>query len=98
MRSGAIVLFAAIGLLPAPTQAQVTMDVTKMTCRQFLIGKIVPTKSVALWLSGYYHAKRDVTTVDLESFEPNADKVRTYCGLHQNETVMNAVEATFGVK
>ena len=98
MRSGFITFFVAINLLPATTHAQVTMDVTKMTCRQFLIGNFVSTKSMALWFSGYYHGKRDATTVDLESFQPNADKLEAYCGQHQDETVMKAIETVFGVK
>jgi hypothetical protein len=78
--------------------AQLTLDITKVTCRQYLTGGLIPTRSMTLWLSGYYHGKRRVTTVDIGSVEPNASKLEDYCGRHQDETVMKAIEAVFGMK
>ena len=97
--------FRAMGLvallilaLPAIVHAQVTVDITKITCRQFLIGNIAPTKSIAIWFSGYYSGKRNATTIEMSAVEPNADKVELYCGLHQDEMLMKAIEDVFGVK
>jgi hypothetical protein len=86
-------------LLPTAANAQLTLDITKVTCRQYLIGAFeIPTRSMTLWFSGYYHGKRNATTVDIGSIEPNASKLEDYCGGHQDETVMKAIEAVFGVK
>ena len=85
-------------LLPTTANAQLTLDVTKVTCRQYLTGSVMPRKSMTLWLSGYYHGKRDATTVDVGSIEPNASKVDDYCGGHQDEMVMKAIETVFGLK
>jgi len=94
--------YALLGLLPAlliatPAPAQVTVDITKITCRQFIAGKIVSTKSIALWSSGYYNGKAGNTQIDLSKMRPNADKVEDYCALNQDETVTNAVTAVLGV-
>jgi acid stress chaperone HdeB len=78
--------------------AQVTVDITKITCRQFLAGRMVPTKSIALWFSGYYSGKRGATMIDMGTIRVNAEKVRDYCTLNQDETVMKAVEAALGTK
>jgi acid stress chaperone HdeB len=41
-------------LLPAPrTLAQVSLDVSKITCDQFSRYTITDPKNIALWLSGY---------------------------------------------
>jgi hypothetical protein len=85
-------------LWPMPANAQLTLDITKVTCRQYLTGGLIPTRSMTLWLSGYFHGKRSATTVDIGSIEPNASKLEDYCGGHQDETVMKAIEAVFGVK
>jgi acid stress chaperone HdeB len=85
-------------LFPAAVHAQVTVDITKITCRQYLIGNIVPTKSMAIWFSGYYSGKRGATMIEMSAVEPNADKVELYCGLHQDEMLMKAIEDVFGVK
>ena len=88
----------AMLLLPAAAHAQVTIDVTKITCKEFIIGRIVPTKSMALWFSGYYNGKRGTTTVDTTAFQTNVDKITDYCALHQDVTVMAAIETVLGVK
>jgi acid stress chaperone HdeB len=85
-------------LLPTMVHAQVTIDVTKITCRQFLTGRMLPTNSMALWFSGYYNGKRGATIINASDIKANADKVEDYCGLHQDETVMHAVETLFGIK
>lgn len=80
-------------LLSASAKAQVTIDITKISCRQFLIGRVIPTNSIALWFSGYYNGKAGNTLIDMGTIRPNAEKVKDYCRLHQDETVMKAVEA-----
>jgi acid stress chaperone HdeB len=94
--------YVLLGLLPAlavatPAPAQVTVDITKITCRQFIAGTMVPTKSIALWFSGYYNGKAGNTQIDLAQLRPNAEKVEDYCALHQDETVVNAVAAALGI-
>jgi hypothetical protein len=95
-----IPLSAALLMLPLSitSNAQLTLDITRVTCRQYLTGSVIPRKPLILWLSGYYDGKRDATTVDVGSIEPNASKVDDYCGGHQDEMVMNAIEAVFDPK
>jgi acid stress chaperone HdeB len=82
----------------AAAHAQVTVDITKITCRQYLIGNIVPTKTMAIWFNGYYNGKRGATMIDMSATEPNAVKVELYCGLHQDEMLIKAIEDVLGVK
>jgi hypothetical protein len=82
----------------AAAQAQVTVDITKITCRQYLTGNIVPTKTMAIWFSGYFSGKRGATMIEMEAVQPNAEKLELYCGLHQGEMVIKAIEDVFGVK
>jgi acid stress chaperone HdeB len=82
--------------LSASVEAQVTLDIAQITCKQFLIGDVVPTRSLALWLSGYYHGRHDVTVINPVALNPNTEKVKDYCITHQNEMVMKAVEVVFG--
>jgi acid stress chaperone HdeB len=102
LRSSAITFIvissAATSMNLSPATAQVTVDITKITCRQFLIGSIVPTKYMAIWFSGYYNGKRGATMIEMSAIEPNADKMELYCGLHQDEMLTKAIEDVFGVK
>jgi hypothetical protein len=35
-----------------------TVDVAKITCKQFVLGEIVDVKTLSIWLSGYFNAMR----------------------------------------
>lgn len=83
--------------LPAASQAQVTVDVAKISCKQFLLDAVAPTKSVTIWLSGYYHGKHGGTVVDFGALQREADKVEDYCRLNLDMTVMDAVEHALSV-
>ena len=78
--------------------AQVTVDVTKVNCDQFVRHKISEPRFIAAWLSGYYNAKRNNRMIDLQTFEENMSKVSNYCSDEKNfkVPVMKAVEQVLG--
>lgn len=76
--------------------AQVTVDVSKITCDQFTLYKITDPQNIAIWLSGYYHGQHNSTIMDTQQLSANLRKIMTYCNLHTQETVMQAVETVFG--
>ena len=45
-------------LIISAAQAQVTVDVSKITCEQFRGYAITDPNNIALWLSGYYNGQR----------------------------------------
>jgi acid stress chaperone HdeB len=76
--------------------AQVTVDVAKITCDQFTLYKITDPQNIAIWLSGYYHGKHDTTSVDTQQLSSNLRKIKDYCNMKPQETVMQAVQSVFG--
>ena len=91
----------AVGVLLAlaafPTRAQTTIDVTKISCRQFIFDDIALSKSIAVWLSGYYSGLQHNTMVDMSRMEQNIDKVEDFCRLNMDITVMDATKKALGV-
>jgi len=92
--AGLILAFAAV---PA-ARAQVTLDVSKITCDQYTGYKITNTQNIAIWLSGYYHGKRGDTTLETQGLVADAKKLRSYCFRNPETLVMNAVETLFATK
>jgi hypothetical protein len=84
-------LILAVAAVPA-ARAQVTLDVSKITCDQYTGYKITNTQNIAIWLSGYYHGKRGDTTLETQGLVANAKKLRSYCFRNPETLVMNAVE------
>jgi len=93
---GAVLLIAAA----APVQAQVTLDVAKITCEQWVHTKVAPPRTIAVWLSGYYSGKRNDTTIDLQKLEDNGRKVERFCRQEKNfkMPVMQAIEQVLAPK
>jgi acid stress chaperone HdeB len=81
----------------ANVQAQVTIDVSKITCEQLVLWKVTDPEKIAYWMSGYFNAKRGTTTIDMGSFEQNVNKVKDHCRANYNQTVLQAVEVVLGV-
>ena len=79
------------------TQAQETLDLTKITCEQFLGEKLTtPSRDVVLWLRGYYHGKRNNPIFELQTIKQNEGKVSSYCSQHGETTVMDAAKNVLG--
>ena len=79
-------------------RAQVTVDVSKVTCDQYVHSKISTPNLIAAWMSGYYNAKRNTRVLDLQALEENVSKLQSYCYDEKNfkVPVMKAVEQLFG--
>ena len=80
----------------SPVQAQMTLDVSKITCEQYYLAKVVHPNSVAIWLSGFYNGKRNNTILDVERVKASAYKIRGYCRDNFQTTMVEAVEKVLG--
>ena len=87
-------MLAALAIEPA--RAQVTIDVSKITCEQYILWQVTDPQFIAIWLSGYYNGKRGNTVIDPQSLTQNAGKVRDYCRQNLKMPVMQAAETVVG--
>jgi len=90
----ALGLTLALERVPA-AQAQVTLDISKVTCDQFHTYKITNPQNIAIWVNGYYHGKRGDVTLDTQKLVESARKLRDYCRQHRQTLVLEAVETLF---
>jgi hypothetical protein len=100
MKSWFILLGMFVSIVAvSPAKAQMTLDVAKITCHQFLLGKVgASTRSVANWLSGYYNGKRDNTVIEVGSMRKNERELERYCRKHSEMNVMDAAKQALGVE
>ncbi len=82
----------------SPARAQVTVDMSKITCEQYILFTMGDPKDIAMWLSGYYNAKRNNTVLDVQEFREAGKKVMDFCQLNLKTTVMDAAEKVLGLK
>jgi len=83
---------------PSFAFAQVTVDVSKITCKQFVLHEIARPQLVAIWLSGYYAGKRQLPTISIQALEKNRKEIERFCKKVDNLEIplMQAVEKVLG--
>ena len=98
MRAILVLGFFLVPFLGSPSQAQVTIDASKITCDQFVHGKIGVTKTLAAWLSGFYHGQKNNPIIDKETFEKNLNNLEKFCYVEDNFKlpVMQVIEKAMG--
>jgi hypothetical protein len=90
--STSLIAAVVFPLLSSMAQAQVAVDVSNITCEQFRGYRITDPNNIAIWLDGYYSAKRGTTIVQVEAFKDNVQKLNNYCITNPTVTVMQAVQ------
>ena len=94
LRAAAVALVTVITATVGSAQ---TVDVAKISCKEFLIGNLVRRDYLTLWLSGYYNGTRNDTVVQADTVQKIADKVGTYCRSNLDAMLMDAVHTALGM-
>jgi len=79
-------------LAAAPAGAQVTVDVSKITCEQYLLARVATPEKIAIWLSGYFNGRRSNTVVDVKRLEDSEKRLTENCRNNYGKTVLQAAE------
>jgi acid stress chaperone HdeB len=96
-RQSLVVLgFAATVAVSSAACAQVLVDLSKMTCDQFVKYKVADPKLISAWLNGYFHGKRGDTMVDTQKLDADADAVEKFCFKNPEAQLMQSVEDLVG--
>ena len=91
----AILFAGAMALSSAPAHA-VVLDLSTMTCKQFVEGEPDEIKMVLTWMDGWYKGDSDEAIIDTEVFVANAKKFGTFCRANPNISIVNAAENILG--
>jgi hypothetical protein len=73
-------------------RAEITIDVSKMTCKEFMFDNLILPDNVAYWLSGFYNGMHGNTKFNIDELQDYVNKVEQYCMREPGKTVMQAAE------
>jgi hypothetical protein len=96
MRCGLIGLTFAISIVPVVANAQLTIDMGKITCGQYLAMPPAQSDNFSAWMSGWFSYKNDRTFVDLLLHQKNIASVKAWCQYHPAESVMYGLQQAVG--
>jgi acid stress chaperone HdeB len=96
MKTARSMLFAAVLALPSVPAHAVVLDLSTMTCKQFIEGGDDEIKMVLTWMDGWYKGDQDEAIIDTDVFVANAKKFGTFCAANPTISIVNAAEKILG--
>jgi acid stress chaperone HdeB len=87
-----LILAAAMLAVAAPAaQAQVVLDMSLITCGQYLKSPEADKAMISSWMSGYFMSSKNLLDVDMRYVKRNHEVVGRYCKAHPREKLMEAI-------
>lgn len=77
---------------PATSQAQIAVDMSRLTCGQYLVMTPDQSRIYAAWMSGWFNQKMGYTYINLEAYARNVENVKAWCGTNPGELVMTGLQ------
>jgi hypothetical protein len=77
---------------PGPVGGQIKVDMSLITCKQYLSSDAERREMIAAWMSGYLRASRSQPIFDFQKFANNKKTVENYCKKRGDETLMSAIQ------
>jgi acid stress chaperone HdeB len=89
-----VMLVATVLVIGAaiPAKAQVVIDMSLITCKQFMDSDPDRKVLIASWMSGYFSASKNLNVLDFGYVERNRRVVGDYCKRRPGETLMSAIQ------
>jgi hypothetical protein len=78
--------------LPAVAHAQLTIDMSRVTCAQYLAMPPDQSAAFSAWMSGWFNQKNGYVFVDLNAYARNVAGVKSWCALNSAQTVMAGLQ------
>jgi acid stress chaperone HdeB len=91
------VLVAASLIAAAPAQAQ-KLDLSTITCKQFLESGKENISLILMWLTGFYADEDAPPIVDFDKMKTDAEKLGEYCGKNPATGLITAADEVLDSK
>jgi acid stress chaperone HdeB len=96
MKSIVAMLFAAGLALPSAPADATVLDLSTMTCKQFVEGGEDEIKMVLTWLDGWYNGDEDEAIIDTDVFVASAKKFGSFCAANPTISIVTAADRILG--
>ncbi|MGO8737316.1 HdeA/HdeB family chaperone [Rhodoblastus sp.] len=91
MKTKVILATAMLAFAVPAAKAQVVLDMSLITCGQYLKAAPDDQAMIASWMSGYFMSSKNLTNVDMRYVKRNHEVVGKYCKQHPKDMLMDAI-------
>jgi acid stress chaperone HdeB len=85
-------LVALVMAAATPASAQ-KLDLSTVTCKQFVESSKENIGLILMWLHGYWTDEDDPPIIDFDRLTSDAEKLGAYCGQNPNSGLITAAQA-----
>ena len=77
---------------PSGARAQVSIDMARVTCAQYVALSPTDSSIFSAWMSGWFNQKTGYVFVDLNAYARNVANVKSWCASNPTQTVMAGLQ------
>jgi hypothetical protein len=92
IRKSALALLLIGLLLPTTGHAQMVINMSRVTCADYLAMDPEQSAVFGAWIGGYFNQKTGYTWIDLEAQKRNVANVTAWCATNPGEFVMAGIQ------
>ncbi|MGM4992264.1 HdeA/HdeB family chaperone [Tardiphaga sp. 841_E9_N1_2] len=82
-----------IGLVfTSVAQAQVSLDMARVSCAQYMALSASDSAVFSAWMSGWFNQKTGYVYVDLDAYARNVANLKSWCASNPTQTVMSGLQ------
>ena len=85
-------LAIAAAMPPVGAHAQASIDMSRVTCAQYLAMAPAQSADFSAWMSGWFNQKNGYVFVDLNAYARNVANVKAWCATNPAQTVMAGLQ------
>jgi hypothetical protein len=74
-----------------PARAVIKVEMSAITCQEFIAYAYDRQVLVGAWMSGYFNASQNRQDLDIARYKANSKRVSNYCKKHKKDTLMGAI-------
>jgi acid stress chaperone HdeB len=89
-------LFAAAMFAGAAPGLAEGLDLSTLSCKDFLAGNKDDSAAIVAWLHGYYRDKDEPPVIDFARIKSDADKIAEYCTQNPTHALITATDKVLG--
>jgi len=79
-------------LVATPAPAQVLLEMSQITCKEYEKLDAGDKGLVSAWIMGYFNASRNLNVVQERYVDRNLEKLNEYCHHHRESGILAAIE------
>jgi len=92
MKASAFCLTLGAAMLASAVHAQVSIDMSRVTCAEYLAMPAAQSATFSAWMSGWFNQKTGYVFVDIDAYARNVANVKSWCASNPSQTVMAGLQ------